>query len=163
MAEQAVNELSTATPNLTDYIMGMSGTAEYKALVSAVAKKIVEDYAGSSLAGSNQSVKSALDTLNSNLEYDSYYDSSKGTNYYKFGRVVMMTISGLASQTVTTGAVIMRIPSGYEPVGRVEFLDTYSKYRLYIENDSQGAYMASQTASGGSIVYLRGSCVYICK
>lgn len=69
MSEQAVNELSTATPNLTDYIMGMSGTAEYKALVSAVAKKIVEDYAGSSLAGSNQSVKAALDSLNSNGVY----------------------------------------------------------------------------------------------
>lgn len=66
MAEQAVNELSTATPNLTDYIIGMSDTAEYRALVSAVAKKIVEDYAGSSLAGSNQSVKAALDSLNSN-------------------------------------------------------------------------------------------------
>lgn len=67
MADQKVNELSTATPALTDYIMGMSGTAEYKALVSAVAKKIVEDYAGSSLAGSNQSVKAALDSLNSKL------------------------------------------------------------------------------------------------
>lgn len=82
MSEQAVNELSTATPNLTDYIMGMSGTAEYKALVSAVAKKIVEDYAGSSLAGSNQSVKAALDTLNSNmglLENHSIYLESAGT------------------------------------------------------------------------------------
>lgn len=67
MAEQKVNELSTSTPALTDYIMGMSGTAEYKALVSAVAKKIVEDYAGSTLAGSAQSVKSALDALNSTL------------------------------------------------------------------------------------------------
>ena len=67
MADQKVNELSTTTPALTDYIMGMSGTAEYKALVSAVAKKIVEDYAGSTLAGSAQSVKSALDALNSTL------------------------------------------------------------------------------------------------
>ena len=67
MAEQKVNELSTATPALTDYIMGMSGTAEYKALVSAVAKKIVEDYAGSTLAGSARSVKSAIDELNSNV------------------------------------------------------------------------------------------------
>ena len=69
MADQKVNELSTATPALTDYIMGMSGSAEYKALVSAVAKKIVEDYAGSSLAGSNQSVKAALDSLNSNSTF----------------------------------------------------------------------------------------------
>lgn len=67
MADQKVNELSTATPALTDYIMGMGSSAEYKALVSAVAKKIVEDYAGSSLAGSNQSIKAALDGLNSNL------------------------------------------------------------------------------------------------
>lgn len=42
-------------------------TMEYRALVSDVAKKIIEDYAGSTLAGSAQSVQSALASLNSNF------------------------------------------------------------------------------------------------
>lgn len=37
----------------------------YKQLVNDVAKKIIENYTNSSLAGSSQSVKSALDSLNS--------------------------------------------------------------------------------------------------
>jgi hypothetical protein len=41
-------------------------TMEYRALVSDVAKKIIEDYAGSTLAGSAQSVQAALASLNSN-------------------------------------------------------------------------------------------------
>lgn len=40
-------------------------TMEYRALVSDVAKKIIEDYAGSTLAGSAQSVQAALAALNS--------------------------------------------------------------------------------------------------
>lgn len=42
-------------------------TMEYRALVSDVAKKIIEDYAGSTLAGSAQSVQAALASLNSKL------------------------------------------------------------------------------------------------
>lgn len=43
-------------------------TMEYRALVSDVAKKIIEDYAGSTLAGSAQSVQAALAALNSNID-----------------------------------------------------------------------------------------------
>ena len=42
-----------------------ANNASYKALVSDVAKCIVENYAGSSLAGSAQTIKAALDALNS--------------------------------------------------------------------------------------------------
>ena len=51
----------------TDYMREVtSGGLSYKALVADVAKYIVENYAGSSLAGSAQSVKSAIDAVNSN-------------------------------------------------------------------------------------------------
>ena len=43
-----------------------SNNASYKALVSDVAKCIVENYAGSSLAGSAQSIQAAFTALNSN-------------------------------------------------------------------------------------------------
>lgn len=54
------------TPAMTD-LLRLVGNDEhsYKALVSDVAKAIIETYAGSTVAGSAQSVKSALDALNS--------------------------------------------------------------------------------------------------
>lgn len=120
MSEQAVNELSTATPALTDYIMGMSGTAEYKALVSAVAKKIVEDYAGSSLAGSNQSVKSALDTLNSKVDFSSSVSTShtkaSAFKFVKIGNVVNATIALTLTSALSAWDVVAVIPSGYRPL-----------------------------------------------
>lgn len=52
----------------SDYIRVVgSDNASYKQLVSDVAKKIIENYTGSSLAGSSQSVKSAIDALNSTI------------------------------------------------------------------------------------------------
>ena len=62
--EQNLGQKSSLTVN--DYIRVVgSDNASYKQLVSDVAKKIIESYTGSSLAGSSQSVKSALDALNS--------------------------------------------------------------------------------------------------
>ena len=55
------------SPALTDYLFGIGSEANYKTFVSDVAKTIIEEYASSNLAGSNQSLKSALDALNSNL------------------------------------------------------------------------------------------------
>ena len=52
----------------SDYIRVVgTDNVSYKQLVSDVAKKIIEDYTGSLLGGSSRSVKSALDSLNSNL------------------------------------------------------------------------------------------------
>lgn len=67
---------SKANLTTNDYIRVVgSDNNSYKQLVSDVAKKIIENYTGSSLAGSSQSVKSALDTLNSKIRsgfYTSY-------------------------------------------------------------------------------------------
>ena len=64
--EQNLASKSALTVN--DYIRVVgSDNASYKQLVSDVAKKIIENYTGSSLAGSSQSVKSALDSLNSKI------------------------------------------------------------------------------------------------
>lgn len=66
--EQNLSQKGTLT--VSDYIRVVgSDNASYKQLVSDVAKKIIENYTGSSLAGSSQSVKSALDALNSNTKF----------------------------------------------------------------------------------------------
>lgn len=64
--EKNLSQKSTLTTS--DYIRVVGSDNEsYKQLVSDVAKKIIEDYAGSSLAGSSQSVKSAIDAVNNNM------------------------------------------------------------------------------------------------
>lgn len=65
MADKYVGDLTTATPNLTDKLLGVNGSDAYQALVSDVAKKIIEDYAGTTLMGTAQSVQSAFNGSNS--------------------------------------------------------------------------------------------------
>jgi len=60
---------SQTSPNVSDLltIFRNTNSTGYKALVSDVAKTIIESYQSSSLAGKNQSVKAALDSLNSRM------------------------------------------------------------------------------------------------
>ena len=64
-----IPELGSLTAGqVSDLLLVTRGTTGYKMLVSDIAKTIIETYAGSSLAGSAQSVKAALDSLNSSFE-----------------------------------------------------------------------------------------------
>ena len=155
MSDQKVNELSTATPALTDYIMGMSGTAEYKALVSAVAKKIVEDYAGSTLAGSAQSVKSALDALNSNSSL--YYTDTNSTEdgsgldaIFKASFARVFELFAATSPTVNRAYQLMVVTSGSANgtfVGEVNVTNTAFRFLLCYNNVCySGQYVRSSKA-----------------
>lgn len=67
--------LSVATNG--DYLRVVgSDNNSYKQLVNDVAKKIIENYTNSNLAGANQSVKAALDSLNSNMAFNSLTSGS---------------------------------------------------------------------------------------
>lgn len=69
MADQNITELPIKTNSgvaSTDYMLGIDSEEGYQILVRDVAKYIVENYNGSTLAGSAQSVQSALSELNSN-------------------------------------------------------------------------------------------------
>lgn len=66
MADQKITELPIKTStgiNLADYLLGIDSAEGYQMLISDIAKKIVEDYAGSTLLGTAQSVASALNNL----------------------------------------------------------------------------------------------------
>lgn len=68
MADQKITELPIKTStgiNLADYLLGIDSAEGYQMLVSDIAKKIVEDYAGSTLLGQSQSVQSALGAVES--------------------------------------------------------------------------------------------------
>ena len=74
MADTYEKDLSQKTSLTTsDYIRVVgSDNVSYKQLVSAVAKTIIETYAGSVLGSATQSVKSAIDSLYSNTAYESW-------------------------------------------------------------------------------------------
>ena len=63
MAEVYENLMDVETPVLTDTVRLVtdSGSASKRALISALATLIVESYTGSSLAGTSQSLKAAID------------------------------------------------------------------------------------------------------
>jgi len=70
MAEKKENALSAkSSVTSSDYLrlVGSNGVS-YKQLVTDVAKYIVENYAGSSLAGSSQAPKTAIDALKTSVD-----------------------------------------------------------------------------------------------
>lgn len=56
----------SGNPSSSDYLVLDDGTTVTKIDYNKLAKAIIENYAASTLAGSAQSVKAALDSLNSN-------------------------------------------------------------------------------------------------
>lgn len=76
--ESALSTLSALTNN--DFIrMVSSAGASRKATLQAIAQHIIEQYAGSSLLGRQQSVKSALDELNSTLKHTTVEGTSNAS------------------------------------------------------------------------------------
>ena len=82
-----IPELGSLTAGqVSDLLLVTRGTTGYKMLVSDIAKTIIETYQGSSLAGSTQSVKAALDSLNSSSPLTRA--SELETQYGSFGNRV---------------------------------------------------------------------------
>ena len=119
-------------------------TMEYRALVSDVAKKIIEDYAGSTLAGSAQSVQAALASLNSNMN-SNVYSLLIGTaiasganlntyttagNFYAAGSAITNSLSNApftgygfkmhVEYINSDGAILQTIISGHTPAKHYE-------------------------------------------
>ena len=59
----------SGNPSASDYLVLDDGTTVTKIDYNKLAKAIIENYAGSNIAGSTQTLKAALDSLNSNTEY----------------------------------------------------------------------------------------------
>ena len=68
---QRVVDLPVKTDNdislSNDYLMGIDGNDGYQMLLNDLAKKIVEDYVGSSLGGTSRALKTALDTVSDQI------------------------------------------------------------------------------------------------
>lgn len=88
--KQKVNELTTQTPSLTDFLLGIgasAGSTEYKMLINDLARAIIEQYTGSTVAGSAQSIKAALDALNSKADLAMTRTENDYVDATSFGRM----------------------------------------------------------------------------
>lgn len=97
-----------------------SAGASVKATAANLAKYVIETYNGSSVAGSSQSVKSALDSLNSKTAYASYdlKDvlplTDRAGRVMKFGSQISM-YAQIGSLSLTTGSNTIGTLSNYYP------------------------------------------------
>ena len=90
----------TAISN-SDFVRAVtSAGASRRITVANLAKQIVEGYAGSSLAGSRQSVKSAIDSLNSKQAYTTLSNAHDLNNILTEGRYY---ISGTSPANAPAG------------------------------------------------------------
>ena len=100
--EQNLSAKSSLTTS--DYIRVVgSDNVSYKQLVSDVAKKIIETYAGSTLAGSAQSVQSAINGLTGlgSVQATSY--STMLSNIANSGKVCVWKLTGVDTTNLPTG------------------------------------------------------------
>lgn len=115
------NLASKSTLTTTDYIRVVgSDNVSYKQLVSDVAKKIIENYTGSTLAGSAQSVKSAVDSLNSKTAYASYDLQTVLPLTDRIGRIMkfgsqISLYAQIGSLTLTAGSNTIGTLSNFYP------------------------------------------------
>ena len=113
--ESGLGAKSTLTTS--DYVRVVgSDNASYKQSVGDVAKKIIENYTGSSLAGTSQSVKAALDSLNSKLVVKTITASSpatfslgNGTRAIAFASSAYSENAGVANVSVANSGSVSAI------------------------------------------------------
>ena len=127
------NLASKSTLTTTDYIRVVgSDNVSYKQLVSDVAKKIIENYTGSTLAGSAQSVKSAVDSLNSKT------------------KEVTLAAGASKTLTATSYAAYMITFHGYNASSRGALVGITTSENMQIYNWLGTAPSAIATASAGT-------------
>ena len=112
MADQKITELpikGVSGINLADYLLGIDAAEGYQMLISDLAKKIIEQYAGSTLAGTAQPIKDALDTVAENT-YGNIATIESGTTASKAYAVGdRMVLDGLlykVTSAITQGGTI---------------------------------------------------------
>lgn len=156
MANKPESALDAITSLGSTFVrMISSGGESVKATIANVAKYIIETYASSSLAGSNQSVKSAIDSLNSNKgRWSTILNSTSDTgtfelsdSYRNYASLSIMLFNGtsLSSVMVPTNMLItsgytVRVHDGEKAVeltfpsqssAKVEYISSNASVRVY--------------------------------
>lgn len=132
MANVQIHELQQATPTLNDVLPIDTGSVTYKTLVSDVANLILQTYADLSLAGSAQSVKSALDSLGSG-KVNKAGDTMTGILNVR----TPLTIN--VPNNDTFGQVTVNDAGGSTPKGNARYNLTSSKWQ-FIHRKADGTH-----------------------
>lgn len=114
MADIRVNTLPEQSPSLDDHILAIKESGSYQALVSDVAKKIIEEYAGTPLAGSNQSIANALASLggpNNIVGASNKYGWTALTNGQDLNEILTVGVYVATSNTIATS--LLNCPARY--------------------------------------------------
>lgn len=170
--DTAISELTTAvdvsagdnvvnpTGNELIPMQALNGDA-LKINYNALATAIIEQYAGSTLVGSEQSIQDAFTQLNTDTltvttttaSYASAFtnynsDTNNAPHFWKVGKVVTMT--GIAKPTaqIASGgsATMFTVPEGFRPITDI---------RQLCQGSNNHIWMIQLTASNGSVVFGR--------
>lgn len=126
---------SLTSGQVSDLLLVTRGTTGYKMLVSDIAKTIIETYAGSSLAGSSQSVKSALDSLNSSIVYTSTTQSEfSDANDLRTheGKILIVVAAKSVHANVPENGILIQYRLGDTIVRQMLMSQTSAYFRSYI-------------------------------
>lgn len=116
MADQNITELPVKTSSgmtSSDYMLGIDSAEGYQMLIKDLGDYIIRNVQVNTIAGANQTLKAALDTLNSKTTLTTYSPLT-GITFSKIGFVVALTIFG--SITLDDGKTIYTISDAkYQP------------------------------------------------
>lgn len=112
----------------TEQMITLAAQQQYQQdLASGVAQRVVEQYAGSTLAGSKQTVKSAIDALNSTFDSGTWTPSMPrntlsdvNARWYRVGDILVVTARFTITESTSGNSYItgasFPIPSGYNRI-----------------------------------------------
>ena len=103
----------------SDFVRSVTAAgASSKVTVSNLAKTIIENYTGSTLAGSSRSVKSAIDAINNAIPTTTS-ETYTNMTVYRYGNIRMVYVNGVDGQMVGTLATNDKPPESVRAVGTV--------------------------------------------
>lgn len=121
----------TGLPENGDYVAVTDGTITAKLNYQLLAQAIIEEYASSSLGGTNQSVKSIIDTLAADvttlnnlhtLSMETFTISAGSatvTTWHntveKYGKLALLRLNFTCSTDVNQRVTVATLPEGYRP------------------------------------------------
>lgn len=121
----------TGLPENGDYVAVTDGTVTAKLNYQLLAQAIIEEYASSSLGGTNQSVKAIIDTLATDVTtlnnlhtlsmetFEISAGSATITTWHntveKYGKIAILRLNFACSTDVNQRLVVATLPEGYRP------------------------------------------------
>jgi len=145
-----IHELATKSGNLSssDYFVTDNGTVTAKIDYTKLAKAIVEQYSGSTLAGSAQTLQSALNGLNTKTKWYTIYAESYSTKSALLARFdeIMDNGAGVYSAYIVAAqAALLGLPSHAFYV-RLTCNSTSFRVAEFLDAPASGQYVMRKTS-----------------